>query len=198
MPFKTKEEKSAYDKKRYAEKREVIIASQKLYYHANKDIINAARQQIYKENPEPFKLVSREFTANNPQKIQAWKKRYYEKNKVEFLRKGYERKKHRLATDPTFKLTERLRNRLYKALKNNQKNGSAVRDLGCTIGELKSWLEFLFEPGMTWDNYGEWHIDHIKPLASFNLSCRKQLLIACNYANLQLLWAEDTLRKGAR
>jgi len=49
---------------------------------------------------------------------------------------------------------------------------------------------------MLWSNYGEWHIDHIKPLASFDLSDRKQLLEACHYTNLQPLWAQDNLSKS--
>jgi hypothetical protein len=51
---------------------------------------------------------------------------------------------------------------------------------------------------MTWGNHGEWHIDHIRPLRSFDLTVRDQVLEACNWSNLQPLWAIDNLRKGAR
>jgi hypothetical protein len=95
-----------------------------------------------------------------------------------------------------YRLGMRLRNRLRSALKTGQKVGSAVRDLGCSTPELKLYLESKFQPGMTWDNYGQWHIDHIKPLAKFDLTDRKQLLQACHYTNLQPLWAGDNLRKG--
>jgi hypothetical protein len=82
-------------------------------------------------------------------------------------------------------------------LKRSQKTGSAVRDLGCTISELKKHLESKFQLGMTWGNRGkEWHIDHIIPLAQFNLQDRQQFLIACHYTNLQPLWAKDNIVKG--
>lgn len=105
-----------------------------------------------------------------------------------------------------FKISYYLRNRLNKAISNNQKNGSAIRDLGGSIELLKRHLESKFHANpktgelMTWDNWTTdgWHIDHIKPLAQFNLSDREQLLRACHYTNLQPLWAKDNLSKGAR
>ena len=65
---------------------------------------------------------------------------------------------------------------------------------------LENNLESKFQSGMTWDNWAldGWHIDHIKPLASFDLTDRNQLLEACNYTNLQPLWAKDNLSKGAK
>ena len=100
--------------------------------------------------------------------------------------------------DIQFKLTSLLRSRLYIAIKNNQKTGSSVHDLGCTIEDFKIYLESLFLPGMTWENWTKsgWHIDHIKPLSRFNLSDREELLKACHYSNLQPLWAKDNLRKS--
>jgi hypothetical protein len=83
------------------------------------------------------------------------------------------------------------------SIRNNQKVGSAVRDLGCSIEELKFYLETQFQEGMSWDNYSlnGWHIDHIVPLTYFDLTDRDQLLKACHYTNLQPLWAEDNHRK---
>lgn len=78
------------------------------------------------------------------------------------------------------------------------RNGSAVRDLGCSIPEFKTYIENKFVDGMSWDNHGEWHLDHIKPLASFDLTDRSQLLIACHYTNYQPLWAIDNLKKGCQ
>jgi len=108
--------------------------------------------------------------------------------------------KKRRAYDINFKISGNLRNRLVSAIKNNQKAGSAVSDLGCSIDFLKSHLESLFQPEMTWDNYGKggdrWNIDHIKPLAFFNLSNRDEFLKACHYSNLQPLWEPDNLKKS--
>ena len=104
--------------------------------------------------------------------------------------------KRRRQTDVNFYLKDRLRGRLSCALKRNQKTGSAVTDLGCTIPELKKYLESKFQPGMTWDNRGKkWHIDHVIPLTKFNLQDRQQFLMACHYTNLQPLWAKDNMVK---
>lgn len=100
----------------------------------------------------------------------------------------------RRKTDLNFKLRGLLRNRVGSALK----SGSAVKDLGCSIEELKSYLESKFQPGMTWENHGKWHIDHIKPLCKFDLTNREQFIQACHFSNLQPLWAVDNIRKGGK
>lgn len=98
---------------------------------------------------------------------------------------------------PQFRLSMNLRTRVIKAMKNNSKVGSAVRDLGCSIEYFKSYLESKFEPGMTWENYGRkgWHLDHVIPLCNFNLVNRDEFLKAIHYTNIQPLWADDNHRK---
>ena len=126
-------------------------------------------------------------------------KRKWQLNNTSHLtsyQKNYEQKRSQI--DIIFKLRKRLRSHLSTALNSNYKSGSAIRDLGCTIAQLKVHLESKFKPGMTWDNWSRngWHIDHKKPLSSFDLSDPKQLKSACHYTNLQPLWAEDNMRKG--
>jgi hypothetical protein len=70
--------------------------------------------------------------------------------------------------------------------------------LGCTVNELAEYLESKFLPGMSWENRKLWHIDHIRPLASFDLTDPAQQRLAFHYANLQPLWARDNIRKGRR
>lgn len=70
--------------------------------------------------------------------------------------------------------------------------------LGCNLERFKRHIERQFTPEMTWGNWGEWHLDHIKPLVSFSLDFRPELLAACNYRNLQPLWAPDNLSKGGK
>ncbi len=92
---------------------------------------------------------------------------------------------------------------MFCALRNGQKAGSAIRDLGCTIPELKAHLEARFYPNpetgeaMAWENWKHdgWHIDHIRPLSSFDLTDREQFLQACHFTNLQPLWAEENFSK---
>jgi len=151
---------------------------QKRYYDTHKSEI----KNYYQKNKDKIKTRRKEYLESNRDKELLRKKNYRLKNK----------------TNQQYKLSINLRNRLNCALKNNFKSGSAVKDLGCSIEQLKKYLESKFQIGMTWDNYGlhGWHIDHIKPLSSFDLSDRSQLLEACHYTNLQPLWAIDNLVKG--
>ena len=107
--------------------------------------------------------------------------------------------KSRRDRDPAYRLKCNLRNRLYFVVVRIQKGikqTSAIKDLGCTVGELMRYLENQFIQGMTWDNYGQWHVDHKKPLSSFDLTDPIQQLKACHYTNLQPLWALDNIRKS--
>jgi len=98
------------------------------------------------------------------------------------------------------KISRNLRSRLNKAIQYSYKVGSAVRDLGCTIKDFKVYLESKWLPNMSWNNYGlkGWHIDHIKPLSSFDLTNPEELKKARHYTNLQPLWEVDNLRKSSK
>lgn len=135
-----------------------------------------------------------------PEKTLATSRIWRAKN-IELLRKRkivYNKKY--LAADPIRKLRCSLRSRLHGALRGNHKAGSAVADLGCSIAYFKSYLESQFKPGMSWDNRGigkgKWHIDHIMPLAAFNLEDRQHFVLAVHYGNLQPLWFEENMSKG--
>lgn len=144
---------------------------------------NANHAAAYAANPDSRKLREQERYAANPEKFKIATAAY---------------QKARRRTDVGFRLGLILRSRIGNALRGNKKPGSAVRDLGCSVEELKVYLESKFQPGMSWDNYGYrgWHIDHIKPLASFDLTDRQQFLQACHYTNLQPLWAKDNFAKS--
>lgn len=104
-------------------------------------------------------------------------------------------KREKYQNNLKFKIAETLRTRLSKAIRRSQKAGSAVSDLGCSIEQFKTYIESLFLPKMTWENYGEWHIDHVKPLSKFDLTNPEEVKIACHYTNLQPLWAKDNIKK---
>lgn len=99
------------------------------------------------------------------------------------------------AEDPIkARLVQRVRSRVQKAVGATPKGHYS---LGCTPSELRAHIERQFSKGMTWANRHLWHIDHIVPLASFDLTDPEQLRAACHFTNLRPLWAEDNLRKGA-
>ena len=108
--------------------------------------------------------------------------------------------KQRKLTDPEFKLVKTLRSRLGSALraKRATKNNNTMELIGCDIKFLKGYLESKFTEGMTWENHGDWHIDHIKPCCSFNLLVEVEQNKCFHYTNLQPLWAIDNLSKGGK
>lgn len=148
-------------------------------------------QKRYKQS-DKGKKKTKEYVEKNRNKLN----KYHRSKKIKDHLYAYLKNKKKI--DPQFKISTLLRSRLRHALKNKTKTGSAVHDLGCTISELKSYLEKQFEGGMTWENHGRhgWHIDHIKPLSSFDLTSREELLKAVHYTNLQPLWWRDNLLKG--
>jgi hypothetical protein len=152
-------------------------------------------------NREQFQASVREscrkWRKNNPAAKRAADRRYRTKDleSVRSNQRRYENERYR--TDPEYRLRRILRARVAKALEGSRA-GSAVRDLGCTVQEFRRHLESKFLPSMTWDKRSEWHIDHIKPLASFDLTDREQFLEACHYSNMQPLWAFDNQSKGDR
>lgn len=126
-----------------------------------------------------------------------YNKKRYKTDKYNSYRKQYE--SNRYHNDVQFRLTRLLRSRLRLALKNNSKKSKTLEYLGCSIDDFKKYLESKFTSDMTWNNQGSyWHIDHIKPLAKFNLCEESELKLACHYTNLQPLKAEDNLSKGAK
>lgn len=135
------------------------------------------------------------FTYRCKQCKQESDKVYVSSNKQKRLQNYLRFEKDKLKNDVNFKLKKTLRNRIRDVLKKGYKSGSAVSDLGCSVNELKVYLESRFKEGMTWENHGEWHIDHIVPLAFFDLTDREQFLKACHYTNLQPLWAKENLQK---
>jgi len=106
----------------------------------------------------------------------------------------------RLASDPQARLAKNLRNRIGMAVARLAPKAAKTEELvGCTISRLRVMLESQWKPGMSWANYTTdgWHIDHIRPLASFDLTDPDQQRVAFHYTNLQPLWSADNLRKGS-
>lgn len=91
-----------------------------------------------------------------------------------------------------------LRVRLRKALRMGIKIDTTETLLGCSFEQAKHHLELKFQLGMTWNNYGKWHIDHIVPCSFFDLSDYHQQRMCFNYQNLQPMWAKENISKNNR
>ena len=128
------------------------------------------------------------------------RKKYYKNNREYTIKQTNNYKNERRKVDPAFKLERNMRCRLYHALKkdNSYKADKSMILVGCTPTFLKEYLEAKFKDGITWDNYGEWHVDHIIPCASFDLTKEEEQKKCFHYTNLQPLWAEENLSKGAK
>ena len=100
-----------------------------------------------------------------------------------------------LKSSPNYRLSKYLRNTIYMAVIGNREHKKAIEFLGCSVVEYRKYLENKFAQGMAWDNYGEWHIDHIDPLFKFNLKDKQEFLSASHYTNTQPLWAKDNFIK---
>ena len=151
------------------------------------------KQQYRKIHREQERIRLRELWSNrNPSKILKKKKQKQQYDKTH-LRERNLRRRNRYKTDMNYKLSCSIRSRLKKVLTGKTKSGSAIRDLGCSLQEFKKYIESKFQTGMTWNNYGfyGWHLDHITPLAAFNLEDRNQFLVAFHYTNYQPLWARE-------
>jgi hypothetical protein len=183
----------------YQENRGKISEHQKDYRRKHQEIIKNRKKGYYLEHKDEVSKKSKVYREGNKEKLYLRDKRWREENR-EYRNEYRKNKYHR---DVIYRLQKTLRTRLNQAIRGGYKSGSAIRDLGCPISELKQWLEQQFYPNprtgemMTWENHGlhGWHIDHIVPLYTFDLTDRKQFLKANHWFNLQPLWAEENYAK---
>lgn len=124
----------------------------------------------------------------------------YEIKKDEILKKNIAYNKKKYNTNPYFKVVCSIRTRISKLLKqkNADKYNKFYNYLGCSKEEFILYFQAKFKERMKWENHGEWHIDHIKPCASFNLLNEDEQKKCFHYTNLQPLWASENLSKGCK
>jgi hypothetical protein len=124
----------------------------------------------------------------------------YEAKKDEIIKKCVAYNKKKYNTDPYFKVVFSIRTRISKLLKqkNADKYNKFYNYLGCSKEEFILYFQAKFKEGMTWENHGEWHIDHIKPCSLFNLLNEDEQKKCFHYKNLQPLWASENLSKGCK
>jgi hypothetical protein len=147
-------------------------------YLSKKDSLLQKQKTYYENNREHVILRTVEWGKQNKEKRKQYRNKWNEK--------------------PKNKVIKRLRTRMYHALVGNCKSAPTMELIGCSPDILREHLESQFQEGMSWDNYGEWHVDHIKPVSSFDMSDDGQQKECFNYTNLQPLWASENLSKGAR
>lgn len=212
MPYKDKEKERERQRVYARRKKAHLTESRKEYmreYRAKNNEKLTAYAKEYKSLPDNSQRAKdSEKTERRKKQKSIWHTQNREKNADTLSAKNREwfklnaekvnvKRTVKYHNEPLFKLRSLLRSRLNLAIKNKSKQGSAVYLLGCTIGQAIDHIERQFTEGMTWSNWGKWHLDHIKPLASFDLEDVDQLTQACHYSNLQPLWAKENLSKGA-
>ena len=101
--------------------------------------------------------------------------------------------------DPMFRVITNLRIRIWQVLVRNSKSAKTMILLGCTVEFFKEHLEKQFDEKMSWENYGKyWHVDHIKPCASFDLTKPEEQKKCFHWTNLQPLEGRENESKGAK
>ena len=171
----------SYNREMYGKHQDKRLESKKEYGKKNKDKIQERNKQQYLKNREDRIEYQKQYAELNKDAIKH-KRRKYIINKYH--------------SDPNIKIKMNLSRRMRSFF---SKNGNQTIDfIGCSIDDLKSHLEKQFVDGMNWENYGDWHVDHIRPCCSFDLTDPEQQRECFNYTNLQPLWAKDNLAKGGR
>lgn len=164
-------------------RREVKNQKAKERHHANREVLNAKSSARYYENIDAARVKRKAKYWSNPEEAKLASRQYMYK---------------RIEDDPIYKLKVRYRKRVWEAYRSTgyTKRSKTFELLGCTHDKFKSHLEHQFTDGMTWENYGEWHVDHIIPFATAKSA--EDVAKLCHYTNLQPLWAADNIKKGAR
>jgi hypothetical protein len=126
--------------------------------------------------------------------------RYYQQNRQKLIQDAVAYKRSRLKTDNAHRAEHNLRRRLLTAVgsQGTYRADGFNKLVGCSSNYLKAYLEIQWEDGMSWENYGRhgWHIDHIRPCASFDLTDPAQQRECFHYTNLQPLWAAENIQKS--
>ena len=157
-----------------------------------KHCCRAWRKKYRENNREKKRACDKKYYENNPEKKRAYVKKYRENNRDKaraYLKRRYD-------TDIKFRTKTLLRTRIKDALKKKKKSSRSMELIGCSIQHFMKHIEKQFVPGMTWENHGEWHIDHMIPCASFDLEDPEQQRRCFHYTNQQPLWAAENISKG--
>jgi len=196
----TPEEKKLYNKIYYTNNKNKILNSSKQYAKDNYNKVSDYQEKYRNENINKNVEYQKKYRNDNKEILNQYDKLRYETNtNRKNLIKEYkisENGKAKRRETRKITINDKWRSLLYSTLKrmNKSKEGHTIDILGYSALELKQHIEKLFTEGMSWDNHGEWHVDHIKPVSSFKkdeLPC-----VVNSLSNLQPLWAIDNLIKS--
>jgi hypothetical protein len=181
---KDREWKRGYDKKREVEKRDELRAKRKERYIRDRQKRISKRKEYYYKNKESCIKSVTAYQKNNKHKVRTQQRVHHNE---------------RMKSDPGYAILKSLRTMVSAAVKRGGKKCKRTMDLvGCSMDVLLRHLESKFLEGMSWSNYGSWHIDHKIPCAAFDMSIHEEQRKCFHYTNLQPLWGVDNQKKGAK
>jgi len=157
------------------------------------------RKNIDKIRASARKYAKKHLQKRNPEKDRIIQARYRLKHKSEITKRNVSYAKKRRETDINYRLMWLLRSRIIIAIKKQlgSKAYKTIELLGCSIQTAREYIEKQFKDGMTWENHGEWEIDHKIPLSSFDLTKSEEQKKAFHYTNLQpLSWKENRIKSN--
>lgn len=159
-----------------------------------KEIVAENNRRQRRQFGEELNARTKKWKESNAHKVDLQQSAWWKANKQKVLAQ----KKSKKQQNPAFRLLENMRTRLSILIKTHKgiKEQKTVEYFGCTLVELLEHLESQFEPGMSWENYGKWHVDHIIPCSSFNHSVTEEVKKCWHFSNLQPLWAKENLVKS--
>jgi len=192
---KIKEKNHLYRNKNKDKIKQYRIENKDKIKEKNKDKIKQRNQRYHREHKEEINQRKREFYANHKRKD----KKYL---CVEYRERRNIRDRERRINDLKFKINHNIRCAIQKSLKSNKQGKHWEHLVDYTLADLKKHLEKKFNKknGHTWENYGEWHIDHIIPVSIFNFTKPEHPDFKRCWAlsNLQPLWGPENMSKGAK
>jgi hypothetical protein len=170
----------------------------KKWNQKNKEKINEKRRKNRANNLSNINEKEKLYRLINKEKINKKSREWAKNNREKVNKRSREYEAKRMNEDLLFKFKKRVRDNISKSFKRGinqyQKNAKTETILGCTINEFRIYIESQFKKGMTFENIGQWHLDHIIPLAS--ATNEEDIIKLCHYTNYQPLWAKDNLIKS--
>jgi len=192
----------------YERNRERILIQNRAKYASDeslrKKILAHQSEKRIRKGPRPKSLKTRaiyakEYRQRHPEKIRESLKEYQKAN-PEKIRQWARNRHHRGMKSPEFVIVKRMRGRLHDELRfrsrKTVKFASILDFIGCSRSELVKYIESKFKEGTSWENRTEWHVDHIRPVSSFDMLDENEQRKCFHFSNLQPLWREENLAES--